>query len=199
MEKDSVSVPKIGRPRSTTATSHVAIMNAVYELLQETSVREMTMEAVAKRAGVGKPTLYKWWASKAALIFDMFRERIASRSEPLVAQTAEQTIRLKAAHLIEEFNGLFGKVMSDLIAEGQSEPELLHDLYEQHISLRRASVLADVERGKAAGEFDADTDPDLLIDAIFGPLYFRLLLRHAPLTQKHADELVSQVLRGVRP
>ena len=61
------------------AESHAAILDAVYELLQERSVRDLTMEAVAKRAGVGKPTLYKWWPTKAALVLAMFRERIACR------------------------------------------------------------------------------------------------------------------------
>jgi hypothetical protein len=62
----------------------------------------------------------------------------------------------------------------------------------------RAATVADVERGKADGEFAPNTDPELLIDAIFSPVFFRLLLRHAPLTQRYGDELVDQVLGGVR-
>ena len=199
MEKNFSAPPKIGRPPSTAAASHAAIMDAVYELLQQTSARDLTMESVAKRAGVGKPTLYKWWGSKAALIFAMFRERLAGQPETLVAETAEQVIRDKVQRLIREFNGLFGKVMADLIAEGQSEPEILSDLYDQHMSLSRASTIADVERGKVAGEFAHDTNADLLLDSIFGPIYFRLLLRDTPLTERYGDELVNQVLRGVQP
>ena len=199
MKKTFSTPPKIGRPPRAAAASHTAIMDAVYELLQQTSARDLTMEAVAKRAGVSKPTLYKWWTSKAALIFAMFRERLASQPATLVAGTAEQVIRYKVQRLIQEFNGLFGKVMADLIAEGQSEPEILSDLYEQHISLSRASTIADVERGKIAGEFANDTNADLLLDAIFGPIYFRLLLRDMSLTQRYGDELVNQVLRGVQP
>ncbi len=199
MKKTFSTAPKIGRPPRAAAASHTAIMDAVYELLQQTSARDLTMEAVAKRAGVSKPTLYKWWTSKATLIFAMFRERLASQPATLVAETAEQVIRYKVQRLIQEFNGLFGKVMADLIAEGQSEPEILSDLYEQHISLSRASTIADVERGKSAGEFANDTNADLLLDAIFGPIYFRLLLRDTSLTQKYGDELVNQVLRGVQP
>ena len=187
-----------GRPPSEAAESHAAILDAVYELLQEGSVRDLTMEAVAKRAKVGRPTLYKWWPSKSALVFAMFHERIAAHAEKSLTGTAEEVIRAKVRGLIRELNGLFGKVMADLIAEGQSEPAILRDLYEQHVSLRRAATVADVERGKAGGEFAADTDPELLIDAIFSPIFFRLLLRYAPLTQRYGDELVDQVLRGVR-
>lgn len=173
-------------------------MNAVYEMLQEKSVRDLSMEAVAKRAGVGKPTLYKWWPSKAALIFAMFHERMVGKIEAPQAKSAEAAIRAKVRHLIAEFNGLFGKVMAELIAEGQSDPTVLRVLYESHISLRRASAIADIEWGKSAGEFTGATDPELLVDAIIGPMYFRLMLRLTPLTQQYGDKLIDQVLRGLR-
>jgi len=188
----------IGRPRSETAASHAAIMDAVYELLKTKSVRDLSMDAIAKRANVGKPTLYKWWPSKAALIMAMFHERIVRQSEAPVAATAEEVIRAKMRRLIREVNGLFGKVVADLIAEGQSDPSILRDFYERHVNLRRASAVADIERGKLAGEFSADTDPELLVEAIFGPVYYRLLLRFAPLTEKYGNDLIDQVLLGVR-
>ena len=198
MSGSDVKSTRIGRPRNDTAVSHAAIMDAVYELLQEKSAGDLTMEAVAKRAKVGKPTLYKWWPSKAALIMAMFHERLAANLEVSPAATAEQAIRAKMRHLIGEFNGLFGKVMADLIAEGQRDPGILQELCERHISLRRASTVADIERGKASGELVPDTVPELLIDAIFAPVYFRLLLRLAPLTNQYGDRLIDQAFRGVR-
>jgi hypothetical protein len=128
----------------------------------------------------------------------MFNERLAGKLEALPAATAEQAIRAKMRHLIRELNGLFGKVMADLIAEGQRNPSILHELYERHISLRRASTVADIERGKASGELVPDTVPELLIDAIFAPVYYRLLLRLAPLTSQYGDQLIDQAFRGVR-
>ncbi|MDR3762818.1 MAG: TetR/AcrR family transcriptional regulator [Acidobacteriota bacterium] len=187
-----------GRPRSNAAVSHAAIMDAVYELLQERPARDLTMEAVAKRANVGKPTLYKWWPSKAALILAMFNERLAGKLEAPVAATAEEAIRAKVRRLIKEFRGLFGKVMADLIAEGQSDPAILQELYESHIRVRRASTVEDIERGKATGEFSAGTNAELLVDAIFAPVYYRHLLRFAPLTEKDGSDLIDQVLLGVR-
>jgi AcrR family transcriptional regulator len=173
-------------------------MDAVYELLKEKPARELTMEAVAKRANVGKPTLYKWWPSKAALIMAMFHERLDQPLEIPVTVTAEQAIRARMRRLIKVVNGLFGKVVGDLIAEGQSDPDILREFYEQHVSLRRASAVAEIERGKAAGEFSAATDAELLVDAIFAPVYYRLLLRFAPLTEKYGNDLIDQVLLGVR-
>jgi len=190
---------RIGRPRSEAAVSHAAIMDAVYELLKEKPASELTMEAIAKRAKVGKPTLYKWWPSKAALIMAMFYERLVGRLEAPQASTVEEAIRVKMRRLIKEFNGLFGKVMAELIAEGQSDPSILEELYERHIRLRRESTVADIERGKANGEFAADVDPGLLIDAIFGPIYYRMLLRLGPLTEQYGNGLISQAVRGTQP
>ena len=173
-------------------------MDAVYALLQEKSVRDLSMDEIAKRAGVGKPTLYKWWPSKAGLVMAMFHERIARRREASGVKTVEESIRSNVRRLIRELNGLFGKVIAELIAEGQTDPEILRDLREQHMLPRRLATIAELERGKAAGEFSADLEPELLIDAIFGALYFRFLLRLAPLTERYGQELVDQVLRGVR-
>ncbi len=194
---------RVGRPRRGSAASHAKILDAVHGLLREGSVRDLTMEAVARRAGVGKPTLYKWWPSKGALVMAMFHERLDPPPPPAGgpgrASTAERAIRGKVRRLVGAFNGLFGRVMADLIAEGQSDPAVARDLYDRHVAPRRAATVADVERGKAAGEFAADADAELLVDAIFAPFYYRLLLRSAPLTERYAEALVTQVLRGVRP
>jgi AcrR family transcriptional regulator len=199
MAKDSPKTIRRGRPPSDAAESHAAILDAVYELLQEGSARDLTLEAVAKRSKVGRPTLYKWWPSKSALVLAMFHERIDRKVSIPEMGTAEEVIRFKVRRLIRELQGLFGKVLADLIAEGQSEPAILQDLFERHMQSRRAATTADIERGKAAGEFAADIDPDLLIDSIFSPIFLRLLLRQPPLTERYGEELMDQVLRGARP
>ena len=185
-----------GRPRRETAGSHSAILDAVHELLLETSVRDLTMEAVAKRAGVGKPTLYKWWPSKAALVFSMFHERLDREGRMPEAATVEAVLRARMKHLVHAFNGLFGKVMAELIAEGQSDHAVLQELYDHHIGPRRAATIVDIERGMASGEFTSSVNPELLVDAIFGPMYYRLLLRLTPLTEEYGETLIDQVLHG---
>ena len=194
----SESMAPRGRPRGKAAVSHAAILDAVYELLKETSTRDLTMDAIARRAKVGKPTLYKWWPSKAALVMDMFEERLDRTIEAPAAATAEGVLRAKMSRLIREFNGLFGKVVADLIAEGQGDPAVLKEFYKRHIRGRRASTVADIERGISFGEFLPGTNPELMIDAIFAPVYYRLLLRYAPLTEEFGSQLVDQALFGFR-
>ena len=188
---------RIGRPPSKSARSHSAIMDAVYELLQEKSARDLTMEAVAKRAKVGKPTLYKWWPTKAALIMAMFHERLAGKPVSSSAPTVEAALLAKMRRMAIDFDGLFGKVMADLIAEGQSDPHLLQELHD-HICIRRHHTVADIERGKQSGEFLPYADSELVIDMLFGPAYYRLLLGFPPLTQAYAEALTQEVLRGIK-
>ena len=195
--KDS-SPPRRGRPPIEAAESHARILDAVYELLQECSVRDLTMEAVAKRAGVGKPTLYKWWPIKAGLVLAMFKERIAVALPPPSVGTAEEAIRDAARALIGPLNGELGKVLSELIAEGQSEPAILQELFDKHIRGHEEADAAEIERGKKSGELANDTDPQLIIDAVFGAIFYRLLFRTAPLNEEFSDKLVRQVFRGVR-
>ena len=187
-----------GRPPSEMAASHAVIMDAVYALLQEKSVRDLTMEAVAKRAGVGKPTLYKWWPTKATLVLAMLCERMAPKLEKPTVLTAEESLRFRARSLIKAFNGPFGRIVAGLMAEGQSEPAVLQEFFDRWISPRRNATITDLQRGKDTGELRSETEPALLNDAIFGAIYYRMLLRSGPLTMRFGENLVEQVILGHR-
>src|SRR2546423_1690910 len=117
MEKNVRSAARKGRPPSEMAASHAAIMDTVYALLQEKPVRNLTMEEVAKRAKVGKPTLYKWWPTKATLVLAMLCERMAPNLEKPSDLTAEESLRFRVRSLIDAFNGPFGTIVAGLIAE----------------------------------------------------------------------------------
>src|ERR1700730_12414618 len=194
--KNSSHPGRKGRPPSEMAASHDAIMDAVYALLQKKSVRDLTMQEVAKRAKVGKPTLYKWWPSKATLVLAMLCERMAPKLEKPTVLIAEQSLRFRVRSLIDAFNGPFGKIVAGLIAEGQSEPAVLREFFDRWVSPRRNATIADLQRGKDAGELRSDAESELLNDAIFGAIYYRLLLRSGPLTERLGEELVEQVPRG---
>ena len=196
--KNSSHRGRKGRPPSEMAASHTAIMDTVYALLQKKSVRDLTMEEVAKRAKVGKPTLYKWWPTKATLVLAMLCERMAPNLEKPTVLTAEKSLRFRVRRLIDAFNGPFGKIVAGLIAEGQSEPTILQEFFDRWVSPRRNATIADLQRGKNAGELRSETEPELLNDAIFGAIYYRLLLRSGPLTKRFGEELVEQVIRGHR-
>jgi len=198
VKKNMPPAARKGRPPRELAASHTAIMDSVYTLLREKSVRDLTMEEVAKRAGVGKPTLYKWWPTKATLVLAMLCERMAPNLAMPMALTAEESLRLRVRRLIDAFNGPFGKIVAGLIAEGQSEPAIRQQFFDRLVSPRRAATIADLQRGKREGELRPDIQPDLLNDAIFGAIYYRFLLHSGPLTRRFGEELVEQIIRGHR-
>ena len=173
-------------------------MDTVYTLLQEKSVRDLTMEEVAKRAKVGKPTLYKWWPTKATLVLAMLCERMSPNLEEPSDLSAEASLRLRVQRMIDAFNGPFGTIVAGLIAEGQSEPGMLQQFFDRWVRPRRTATSAELQRGKHAGELWAEAEPDLLNDAIFGALYYRWLLRAGPLTRPFGEALVAQVFHGHR-
>jgi AcrR family transcriptional regulator len=198
MKKKKVPGAPKGRPPSEMAASHAAIMDAVYTLLQKKSVRDLTIEEIAKRAKVGKPTLYKWWPSKATLVLAMLTERMAHNLEKPTTLTAEESLKFRVRSLIDAFNGPFGKIVAGLIAEGQSEEAIRQAFFDRWVNPRRTAAIADLERAKNAGELRPDTKPDLLNDAIFGAIYYRFLLGSGPFTRRFGEELVEQAIRGHR-
>jgi AcrR family transcriptional regulator len=183
-----------GRPAGEAAVSHERILDAVQSILTEKSVRDLTMEEVARRADVGKPTIYKWWPSKAALVLDMFEERLVGALDVPEAKTAEEAIRGQVAELIRMLNGFFGKVARELIGEGQGDASVLTEYRDRYLSKRRAFSAKVIERAKQTGELDSGVDAELLIDMVYGPIYYRLLLDHAPLNQEFGTALVDNAI-----
>src|ERR1700746_550563 len=112
MKKNALSTARKGRPPSEMAASHAAIMDAVYTLLQDKSVRDLAIEEVAKRARLGKPTLYKWRPTKATLAVAMLCERMAPTLEKRAVQPAEPSLPLRVRRLIDAFSGPFGKIVA---------------------------------------------------------------------------------------
>lgn len=188
---------KPGRPPSSAASAHDAIMSAVHDLLQVQSVQELTIEAIARQARVGKPTLYKWWGSKADIVLAMVRERVEPALDPPTDLSLEESVRFKARRLVDAFNGFFGRVMTGLIAEAQHDANLRQRINEAYILPRRAGTVADVRKAQADGTYPPEIDPEILVDQIFGSLYFHLLTGVRPLTHAYADKLVETVFSRI--
>ncbi|MGC8537149.1 MAG: TetR/AcrR family transcriptional regulator [Rhizomicrobium sp.] len=190
----------VGRPSSTAASGHAAIIEAVYVLLDSMSVRDLTMEAVARRAGVGKPTLYKWWGSKAELVMAMLEERMVPDLTSPTSPDLETSIRIKARRLVDIGRGYFGRVLCGLIAEGQSDLTILERLRTTYIMPRRAETISDIQSAQEIGQFPLGVDPERIVDFVFGSIYFALLTGTHVLDHSYADALVdtafSQIVGG---
>ena len=89
----------------------------------------------------------------------------------------------------------FGKVAAEMIAAGQSEPAVLREFRDRYVLKRRKVAVKALEDAFSSGEMKRSVDPELLLDLIFGPIYFRLLVKHQPLDQAFGKNLLDYVLR----
>jgi len=182
-----------GRPRSEQAQK--AIVRSVLELLEEVGFQVLSIEAVAERAKVSKATVYRWWPNKAALIADAFH---ASAVEELrfpntgsvLKDISEQMIRL-----VKVFRSSRGRLVSALIAGGQSDRELIEAFQQRFLLPRRREAYQTLERAVERGELSSEVDFDLLLDTLYGPIYMRFLIRHDSLNREFALNLCDLVLK----
>lgn len=176
-----------GRPRCQVARK--AILEATARLLDRVSLQNLAIECIAREAGVGKATIYRWWPNKAAIAIDAFFEDVAPRSNFERAATAAETLQRQAARIVKILNGRQGRIVAQIIAEGQSDPSVLEYFRAMFLRNRRALATEIIRAGIDSGEFRSDLDVEVAIDLIYGPMWYRLLVGHQPLDRHFAETL----------
>ncbi|MGE0886038.1 MAG: TetR/AcrR family transcriptional regulator [Blastocatellales bacterium] len=183
-----------GRPRCP--LTHQNILKATRELVDEIGFANLTIEGIASRAGVGKTTIYRRWPNKSSIVLDAFFEDISSTCSVADTGKVRQDIRRQLRKLVKELNGPTGCKVATLMANGQFDKEMAEAFRARWIERHRNDALALIKRGMETGEIRKEADPEVLVDALYGPIYFRLLAGHAPLTQRLADDLTDLVIDG---
>lgn len=193
-----VARPRLpGRARSD--TSRVAILDATLKLLETTPVQQISIESIAREAGVGKATIYRWWNSKAAVVIEAFLHTHVSHT-PMPKGVGPREALMRHIHLlVEEYSGWSGRIVSQIMAEGQGDPDVLREFRERFWYGRRAVVREVVEDARRLGEFRSDLDTELQMDILYAPIYFRLLMRHLPLDKKFADAHCAAITQLLAP
>ena len=189
--------PLRGRPRSE--DSHGAILDAVLALLEGEGYRALTIESVARQAGVGKQTIYRWWKSKAELVLEAYANHAASKLPMPDKGSLRADLEWFFCSAFKRLTDISGPTMRGLMADAVYDPEFLEILREVLIAKRRAALSQVLERGRARGELKPDADLDVMIDLLFGALWYRLLLQHAKLDSRFAKQLIGSVLDGFMP
>jgi AcrR family transcriptional regulator len=186
-----------GRPRSE--ESRQSILRSTLKLLkQQGGFPELSIEAIAADANVGKTTVYRWWPTKAALVADAFS---ASADEELRfpnTGSVQSDMSLQMRRLIRIFRSRRGKVVAALLAGGQSDPELIEAFRDRFLWPRRKQAYQTLQRGIDRGELPADINLDLVLDSLYGPIYMRFLIRHDNLDESFADDICALVLQGLK-
>jgi AcrR family transcriptional regulator len=185
----------VGRPRSEAA--RLRILAAARELLDEDGFRVMTMEAIAERANTSKVTLYKWWSHKAAVVLDAMLAEVSPILPYAEDASPLEALRQQMKGFTRFLRSRKAQLLLSVLAEGVLD-EKVGDAFRQHwIKPRRADARVLLGRAIEAGELCPDADLEVVIDALFAPLYYRALVRHMPLDLGFGERVFQSVVLGI--
>lgn len=185
-----------GRPPSQ--ATETAILEATTALLAERGLAEVTIEAVAARARVGKASLYRRWPSKGTLAFDAFVSDFLARQPPPDTGSLRGDLEAALRAFVRATRATTtGRTLRGLIAEVQRDPDLATTWRDRFVEPVRARHRRIVERAVARGELDQHVDADLLLDLLYGPAYHRLLQGHRPLDEPFVRGVVGAIVGAV--
>ncbi len=189
-----------GRPRSEAART--AVLEATWKLLHRETLGNISMTEIARRSGISKPTIYKWWPTKAALAAETFFTYTSLETPFPQGRSAAMRLRAQLESLVAFYNGDAGKIVRDIIShassEAHSDTDTLKNFRERYLAKRRAEARTILTEGIQRGEFEHNLDCEMALDMLYGPIYYRLLIEHGPLDAQFAADLAQHVLDAIR-
>jgi AcrR family transcriptional regulator len=178
-----------------------AILEGVMKLLEEgVPLAELSIERVARTAGVGKATIYRRWSGKEDLFVDVMRA--AEPPDPVLPGTS---MRDDLVVLLESLRqrGLVSRssaILHNVHVQMKSSPRIWAAYHAGVITPRRNQGLEVLRRGQRNGELREDVDIELANDMFVGPMLVRSIMRpDADLPEGLAEQIVDTVLAGLRP
>jgi AcrR family transcriptional regulator len=171
-----------------------AIRNAVMNELAEVGYGRLSIEAVARRAGVGKTAIYRRWSNKLEMVLEIVSE-VAGRSVPLPdtgSFAGDLTLLMMIASKALQHR-IASQIIPDLMAEAARNPQIAETL--QNALGTHQTAVGDklVGQAVARGELPASADPQLAVDLILGPLYWRLAVTRNPISDDYLEKLIAAV------
>jgi hypothetical protein len=142
-------------------------------------------------------TIYKWWPNRAAVIMTAFL-RNSGNVLPYPEDFQIEHVKDRLLQMAEAFRGATGTAVAALIAEGQFDPEIAQAFRDGYINARRKQGV-EIVRAAIEAEIIRSADPDVVLDLLYAPLYFRLVVGHLPLSDDAVREHVELVLRALAP
>lgn len=189
---------KVGRPRSAEADD--AIYAATIAEILDKGIEGFTVESLAERAGVGKATIYRRFASRDELLVSVMQR--CARDEAVADPPADTgSLHGDLRAVVDRLVGLLtktdmGRLFPRLVCEA-SEGGRFGELRTRFKQERRQPGIDAIERAKARGEVRAEVDPDAALDLLVGPVFTRFLLGHATFPTRWRDDLVDLVARAL--
>ncbi len=189
--------PLRGRPRSE--RSRRAIMAATTELMLERDPGEITVEAIAERAGASKATIYRWWGSKQRLVLEALR---GDWEQAVAAEIDTGSLESDLRELIEPWAVRltarpYGRVIASLIASAHRDPAFAAEYLEYFVKGRRERGAEILRRAIAREEIAQDTDVEAALDLLWGPIYHRALHGHGAVDPEFVRTIIRYVVTAL--
>lgn len=191
-----------GRGRRPAAVVRGEALSAAGELLISEGVAGFTLEKVARRSGVSRVTLHKYWPSRGALALDGYlhqtRDQLAFRDTGDFASDVTRVISRWVGHLSEPAQH---RAFTQLIGAAQSDPDLAAAFASHYFGPRREDALRMLEMAAGRGQIRAAVELPIVVDMLWGACYHRLLMPNlaGTLTSEFVSTLVKTVLQGIGP
>lgn len=196
-QTEPANAGKRGRPRS--AEAQAAILGAARAILLAEGLGRLTIEAVAARAGVGKPTIYRNWKNAQELAMAAFLAEPAGETGASSCGSARRRLQAQLEALITQFATVRGRQITLTLASADQDSELGKAFRNRVILKSREEGRAIIAEGIASAEFAPPRDVEALLDMIYGPVFYRLLAGHRPLSAELAEEIVATICTAIAP
>jgi AcrR family transcriptional regulator len=177
----------------------VAIRNAVMHELADVGYGRLSIEAVARRAGVGKTAIYRRWNNKLEMVLEIVSD-VAGRAVPL-PDTGSLTGDLQLLMMIVSKalqHRIASQIIPDLMAEASRNPQIAETLQRALRTHQQSVGDKLVGQAVARGELPPGADPEMAVDLILGPLYWRLAVARTPMDDHYLDKLTAAVTAALQ-
>jgi AcrR family transcriptional regulator len=174
-----------------------AVLEAADDLLVEIGFAAVTIEGIAARAGVGKQTIYRWWSSKTDVLMDAFLDDAAEHLTPQDTGDLGRDLRTHLRNLAEFLTQSdAGAVFRALAGQAQHDAKMAERFRRDYLGQQREVDRLPLQRAVERGELAADTDIELAVDQLVGPIYYRVLVTGETVGSKFTDSLVTAFLNA---
>ncbi|MEU4675475.1 TetR/AcrR family transcriptional regulator [Micromonospora sp. NPDC023737] len=176
-----------------------AIRRAVMRELAQVGYGRLSIEAIARRAGVSKTAIYRRWRSKLELVLDMVTAAAGRKLPLLDTGSLHGDVQL----LLMVASGALGhplasQIIPDLLAEAARNPQIAETLQGALRDYQNRIGELVVGQAVARGELPAGADPSSVIDLIVGPVYWRLAISRTPLEADQLDDMATAIVAALR-
>ena len=185
-------------PTRRNERSRRAILDASISLVAEVGYDNVSIEAIARRACVGKQTIYRWWPSKGAVVLEAAIHTLDAVVDYPDTGDVVADLRVQLGRILEVIGTTgFGPAYRGLVAASQSDPALMQELFEQVVEPNVTAFERRMTAAKENGELRPDADTSTLRDLLYGVVEYRML-HGMPIELEHVDAVLALTFDGVR-